>query len=100
MTRIYDDFQFAIDKVGVAVVLRINPPYKGMEAVKYLHKVNLLSWQLGQSLKNYFSSEFYIQIDLWFKDLAQRLKSVPVRRVEEHGGNRFDSIQLLILVSR
>jgi hypothetical protein len=42
-----------------------------MEAVKYLHKVNLLLSRLGQSLKNYFSSEFNTEIDLWLKDLAQ-----------------------------
>ena len=42
MTWIYDDFRSAVNKVGVAVILRITPPYKGMEAIKYFHLLNLL----------------------------------------------------------
>jgi hypothetical protein len=50
-----------------------------MEAIKYLHEVNLLSCRLERSLQNYFPSEFNTQIDLRFKNFAKRFKSIPVR---------------------
>jgi hypothetical protein len=50
-----------------------------MEAIKYLHEVNLLSCRLERSLQNYFHSEFNTQIDLRFKNFAKRFKSIPVR---------------------
>jgi hypothetical protein len=79
MTGIYDDFQFAINKVGIAVILRIDPPYKGMETISYFHEVILLSCRLERSLQNYFPLEFNTQIDLRFKNFAKRFKSIPVR---------------------
>lgn len=79
MAGIYDYSEFAINKVGVAVILCIDPPYKGMETIKYLHEVNLLSVLLEGTLQNPFPSEFNTQIELRFKNLAERFESIPVR---------------------
>jgi len=51
MTGIYEDFQFAINKVGIAVILRIDPPYKGVETINYFHEVILLSIFRSDPLK-------------------------------------------------
>jgi hypothetical protein len=50
-----------------------------METIKYLHEVNLLSVLLEGTLQNPFPSEFNTQIELRFKNLAERFESIPVR---------------------
>jgi hypothetical protein len=46
VTRIYENLELPVDKIRIAIILCIGPPYEGMETIKYFHNVFLLPGSL------------------------------------------------------